>query len=131
MFEYGDVIERYRWRSYFSRWGKWRLTFRFRIDPVPFTGIGKYRFAWWYKRPHYMNEKRQYYNYDPQLVRGKRHPKYLPNAWDNYQRGDVKTRKSWKSKKIRKQWMKNMGVKAARVDNTVSSSYKHGGLAQW
>ena len=80
-------------------------TFRFRIDPVPFFWKGTYRFRCWYKFPEVMQEKRASFAY-PELVRGKRKAHALPDAWDDWQRADVRTRKSWKNKKIRKQWMK-------------------------
>lgn len=82
-------------------------TFRFRIDPVPFfwPGSGSYRFRNWYKFPKVMQEKRASFAY-PELVRGKRKAHALPDPWDDWKRGDVRTRRSWKNKKIKKQWMK-------------------------
>jgi hypothetical protein len=79
--------------------------FRFRIDPVPFIFNFKGNFKNWYKRPKSTQERRLSFAYEG-YVRGKRKSCNLPNAWDDYQRSDNRTRKSWKNKKIRKQWMK-------------------------
>lgn len=80
-------------------------TFRFRIDPVPFIWKNRYCFREWYKFPEVMQEKRASFAY-PEFVRGKRKAHALPDSWDDWNRGDVRTRKSWKNKKIKKQWMK-------------------------
>jgi hypothetical protein len=80
-------------------------TYRFRIDPVPFFFKGTYRFRNWYKFPKTTQEKKWSYAHK-EYARGRRTGLNLPNAWDDYQRGDVRTRKSWKNKKIKKQWMK-------------------------
>ena len=84
-----------------------KVIFRYRMDPVP--GIRKinWSFSDYYKNPRHIQERRWYYAF-PEYVRGKRSPKNLPNPWDNYSRSDLRTRKSWKSKKVRKQWMKNL-----------------------
>ena len=102
---YGDVVLARR------RWGKNGIgypqhTYRFRIDPVPFVFCYRGNFKNWYKRPKSTQERRKSFAYEG-FVRGKRKSCNLPNAWDDYQRSDVRTRKCWKNKKIRKQWMKN------------------------
>lgn len=83
-------------------------TFRYRMDPVPhiypsFRGW----FHCWYKRPKTTQERRWSFAYG-KYVRGKRKACNLPNAWDDYQRSDTNTRRSWKNKKIKRQWMKNI-----------------------
>jgi len=83
-------------------------SFRFRIDPVPCIGNYKGWFGQYYKRPKTTQERKLFYAY-PDYVRGKRSSCNLPNAWDDYLRGDVKTRKSWKNRKIKKQYMKHIG----------------------
>lgn len=105
MHKYGDVL-------YVHTWGRrWNPStyhpFCYRQDPVP--GIYKYtrNFGNWYKTPRVGQEKRLSYAY-PEYVRGKRRKPNLPDPWDDYQRSDIRTRKSWKNKKIRKQWMKNI-----------------------
>lgn len=44
---------------------------------------------------------------DKNYVRKKRSPSYMPDPWNDEERADIRSRKSWKSKKIKKQWMKN------------------------
>lgn len=99
---YGEVLYKRRW--YVG--GLPSIAFRYRIDPVP--GIHSFRgwFKCWYKRPKTMNEKRAWFNSEG-YGRNRRSPRNLPDPWDDYHRSDVRTRKSWKNKKIKKQWMKN------------------------
>lgn len=89
-------------------------TYRFRIDPVPFvvSANSKYRryFYCWCKKPKSTQERKLSFAYEG-YVRGKRKSPNLPNAYDDYGRSDVRTRKSWKNRKIEKQWMKNAGVR--------------------
>ena len=40
--------------------------------------------------------------------RMKRSPRNLPDPWDDRLRGDTRTRKSWKNRKAKKQWMKQL-----------------------
>jgi hypothetical protein len=108
MLKYGE-------KFYFACW--WvryeqvrRQPFRFRIDSIPYTGKGRWRFGNWYKKPHVYKRERSCYYEHKDFVRLKRSPWNLPDPWDDYQRGDVKTRISWKNKKIRKQYMKNLPV---------------------
>ena len=79
----------------------------YRVDPIPYTGKGRigYKFKNWNKRPKTTQERRLSFEYK-YLVRGKRRAHILPTSWDDYQRGDVKTRISWKNKRIKKQWIK-------------------------
>lgn len=105
--EYGDVL----YKAGFPRpWFKRTMRpFRYRMDPVPGTAkkLG-YCFRNWYKTGiNCLQEKKKYYD-SPELVRGKRSPRSLPNDWEDYQRGDVDTRRSWKNKKVKKQWQKNL-----------------------
>jgi len=101
--EYGDKITRYagyNWRKHIT------LTFRFRMDPVPYTRKrkGSY-FKCYYKTPRSTQERRRFYM-DKEFIRirGKRVPCYLPNAWDDYPRADVYDR-SWKrATKRKRQW---------------------------
>lgn len=85
------------------------LTYRFRCEPVPFTGLGFGRswFYAWHKKPRTTQERRMSFAHKG-YVRGRRTGCNLPNTWDDMQRSDCRTRKSWKKRrKIRKQWMKN------------------------
>ena len=84
-----------------------KLQFAYRIDPVPFTGerLRRRSFYFYYKRPRTTQERRMF---DPQYSRTKRNLRYLPNAYDDFPRGDVHNRRSWKERyKIKKQWMKH------------------------
>ena len=105
MHEYGEWLYKGRpWSNQVSP-----LLFRYRYDPVPNSGVWRYRFRYWYKTSiNCLQEKKAGMAY-PEYTRGKRMPKSLPNVWDDWQRSDCKTRRSWKNKKIRKQWMKNHG----------------------
>jgi hypothetical protein len=103
---YGDVLEKITYRCWLA--GYKGVTFRYRIDPVPGVG-GRYN-GHWYKRPKTTAEKRQSFA-DPEFVRPRRNALNLPDAYDDKCRSDLKgscySPKSWKNKKIRKQWMKN------------------------
>lgn len=103
--KYGDVLIT---KGIWIRQSKLNgIAYRFRIDPVPnihkFTGS----FRSFYKNPAVMQEQKLFFEHK-KYVRGKRTIKNLPDSWDDRQRGDIKTRHSWKSKKIKKQWMKNI-----------------------
>jgi len=102
----GDIIFLRAWWYWVNR--KWVYVVRFRVDPIPSCGKYRYKFRNKYKKPQHMNEEKQFYACDSNLVRKKRHPVNLPNAYNDWRRGDIKTRKSWKNKKIDKQWMKRI-----------------------
>lgn len=73
----------------------------FRKDPIP--GSGKTGSGGRFKSPKTTQERRC--NGKSKWVRAKRRMQNLPEAWDDYQRGDVDHR-SWKTQgKKRKQWM--------------------------
>jgi len=103
MFHYGEELISRVWHTRFS--GNF-IFFRFRIDPVPAMGYKRGNFGCWYKKPKSINEKRQWFASEG-YGRWKRSPFKLPNPNDDYQRGDVRTRKSWKSRKVKRQYMKN------------------------
>ena len=102
-YEHGElIVVKPFWKKYF--------VVRFRVDPIPFSGTkryGKRNFYAWYKRPQTTQERRWSIP-DREYIRGRRSNHNLPNAYDDYQRSDVRTRRSWKNKKIRKQWQKRM-----------------------
>jgi len=85
----------------------------FRKDPVPF--IFRLKFGGWYKHPKTTQEKRLALVY-PRYVRSKRNNRNLPSTWDDSKRGDVRTRKSWKNKKVKKQWSKKICRCTSMVD---------------
>lgn len=106
--KYGEkLIARRRWSFLYPTLQK--HGFRYRIDPVPFIKSYKGNFKNWYKIPKTTQERRWSFAYG-KYVRVKRNARNLPNAWDDYSRSDCDTRRSWKNKKIKKQWMKNAGV---------------------
>lgn len=106
MHKRGDVLYIGRFYVFFRKVNK-KKSFCYRIDPVPYVRKIKHTFSDYYKNPKHVQERRWYYD-SPEYVRGKRSPKNLPNPWDDYARSDLRTRKSWKNKKVRKQWMKNL-----------------------
>jgi len=80
----------------------------YRRTPVPRTGKLRRRyFGCYYKRPRTTQERKWGYAHQ-EFVRGNRRPHNLPNSWDDKPRGDIDNRRSWKNKKIKRQWMKNM-----------------------
>jgi hypothetical protein len=104
MIAYGERLFARAWHTGFS--GKYYY-FRFRVDPVPTISKRDYRFRYWYKVPKSIQEKRLWFA-SGGYGRSKRSPFNLPDDRDDYQRGDVDTRRSWKSRKIKKQWMKKI-----------------------
>lgn len=50
---------------------------------------------WYFRHPKTAQEKRKYYDH-PELVRGKRTPRNLPDSYDDYW---VKKQRNWKSKR--------------------------------
>jgi len=95
---------------YTNAWWSWRsvrkVPVRFRFDPVPgIHNSSRRNFGCWYKKPKTTNERRQYYAYGPEYVRGSRRDHNLPNSWDDYPRSDAKSH-SWKNVKKEKQWQK-------------------------
>jgi len=93
-----------KWIEFWNR----RYDFVYRYTPVPRTGKIRSHFGNYYKRPKTTQERRWSFAH-VKYVRGKRRSHVLPNVWDDKQRGDIDNRKCWKNKKIKKQWMKNLG----------------------
>jgi hypothetical protein len=106
MFEYGEELCK---KCYWPRPMR-KIGYRFRMDPVPFIGRGHGGFYAWYKSPKMRKRELSLYEEHRKFVRARRKPKYMPDPWDDCPRGDVDSRRSWKNRKIRKQWMKNMPV---------------------
>ena len=98
--EYKEVFE---YRDFRSRYNS--IYFRFRFDPVPYTACTNY--GHYYKRPRTTQERRLSFK-DKEYVRPRRNYRTLVNSWDDYVRSDLKIKRSWKKKKVRKQWMKNI-----------------------
>jgi hypothetical protein len=80
-------------------YGSRNLNFKFRCDPVPFTGRYKNRVRPCFRNPKTTNERRQVGSY----TRAKRSFSNLPNAWDDMQIADNYIR-SWKRTKKTRQW---------------------------
>lgn len=86
-----------------------RYPYRYRYDPVP--GVHKWKSSYWYKNPHTSAEKRSYaglkadedIRYYNIKLRHARSLHNLPEAYDERQRGDVRTRRGWK-KTRKNQW---------------------------
>jgi len=104
-----DFIARGKLR-YRSRcpWIEAKYNFVYRQTPVPRTGKIKGYFKFYYKRPKTTQERRWSCAHK-EYVRGKRRNHLLPNAYDDKPRGDIDNRKCWKNKKVKRQWMKNLG----------------------
>ena len=96
-----DISIRTRARN-LHQWFLRRLDFVYRETPVPFTGRRDRSFHNYYKTPRTTQEKKWNIAHK-KYVRGKRCAKYLPNAWDDHQRGDIDNRKNWKSHR-KTQW---------------------------
>lgn len=64
----------------------------------------------YFRRPKTLNEIKKneidIKEYGETLVRGKR--RNIPNAWDDISKGQPRLGRSWKQKKIKKQWMKHL-----------------------
>lgn len=104
--EYKELLQFGRFAITHSRF----LFFHYRFDPVPGTGKNYHwrgSFKAWYKHRNSCRQEKSVYFEHKEYVRKKRSFLNLPNPWDDYSRGDERTRKSWKNKKIEKQWMKN------------------------
>lgn len=76
----------------------------FRKDPVPWTGKSKHR--GFMRRFHHVGALKEATRY-PEYQRGKRSFRNLPDPWDDICRSDYRD-KSWKRKKIRFQYEKNL-----------------------
>lgn len=82
-------------------WIKPNEVFEFRKDPVPRTGRKRWSFNGFYKNPKTYQELKEnaldedtiYYGIK---ARPKRNKNYIPTAWDDIPRSDIKTRRNWK-----------------------------------
>ena len=97
-----DISKRNKWNSVYHQRCSKRYDFIYRQTPVPFTGKRGHGFHCWHKTPRTTQELRWNCAHKG-YTRGNRHKGMLPTAWDDYQRGDVRTRKNWKSCR-RTQW---------------------------
>lgn len=101
-----EILKDIRSNTYHSYdlhlWFLKRFDFTYRKTPVPFTGGKNWSFHNHYKVPKIMQEKRWGIAHK-EYVRGKRRAKYLPDPWDDHQRGDIRNRKNWKSRR-KTQW---------------------------
>lgn len=101
--KFKDKILNYEfsYNSYrYKKYGK----YEFRRGPVP--GIRRRRGGSWYRRVRTTQERRA--SVDAEIrkyIRGKRSFRNLVQAWDDIPR-DIEH--GWKTKKIKKQWMRNM-----------------------
>jgi len=107
--KYGDIIQEPNWNHWWPKWKRYpRLQYRFRVDPVPYIHNEVYKRG--YRMQQSAGEKRQFYACeDPIMIRRKRHPDLLPDPWNDWHRSDIRDKRSWKKKPIKKQWMKHIG----------------------
>ena len=80
------------------------ITYRYRVDPVPYTSASLYHFHG-LRHPKTTQEKKLLCDADiSTYTRGKK--KHLPSAYDDLWRSDISD-KSWKRQKIKRQYMKH------------------------
>ena len=82
--------------------------YTYRSMPVPGISNRRYRFYGWYKNMRMYKRERSLYYEDGKYSRDKRSPRNLPDPWDDRLRSDIRTRKSWKNRKGKKQWEKHL-----------------------
>lgn len=101
-----DILEdiRQKNRARRTEWCLRRENFIYRHSPVPYTGSRRYRryFKNYYKKPKTAQELRWNEAYK-EFIRGKRTKNWLPTAWEDKARSDIRTRKNWKSSR-KTQW---------------------------
>lgn len=103
---YKEEILKYPRNYFWINKSKKKETYEFRSGPVPHVRSKTKRRGKYYRHPHTTNERRA--SSDPEIqkfVRPKRRYNNLVNYWDEIPRH---LDKSWKNKKIEKQWMKNL-----------------------
>ena len=81
MHEYNDVIVLTTYH------GTKHFFIRYRVDPVPFTGV-KHSYGHWLRHPKTQNERRQSFNW-AEYVKPRRQAKQLVTYWDDEIRSDV------------------------------------------
>ena len=97
-------------KLYLKNWyGRKRVPigFKYRCDPVPFTGISRDRYCGYLKRPKTTQERKIACGHMAEgiYVRGKRRANTLPEYWDDYVISD-RACKNWKHQsRKKKQWM--------------------------
>lgn len=99
--EYGTVLVKRFWPNNSH-------SFRYRCEVVPDTGRRMRRYGRWLKRMSHAFNERRIYHAHREYVRPKRSTKNLPNPWDDITRADLLDKRSWKKKKLKKQWMKHL-----------------------
>lgn len=108
MFKYGErLYTDYYYNRAVSSWIA-NSSFRFRKDPVPYKGKKLWRFHCWYKTGAMRKRERSLYYEHKEYVRNARAPWNLPDPWDDIIRSHCRELRSWKNKKIKRQWAKNL-----------------------
>ena len=85
------------------RWICFGKLFRYRFDPVPYTGKGRNSVHPCVRCMKTTQERRMWFKYK-KYVRGKRSCNSLPNAWDDI--WHARREKGWKRTKKKHQWEK-------------------------
>jgi hypothetical protein len=91
----------------------------YRRTPVPGSGGWSRRYSV-LRRMRTTQERRESLAY-PEYTRGKRNNANLPEHWDDYARSNH-SNKSWKAKKVRKQWMRHAKSVGQKLHGTVNIS---------
>jgi hypothetical protein len=90
------IAERRRiWYRKEYSWLHRKYDFIYRKTPVPYTRKRRSHRGSFYRRPKTTQEKRWGY-VDTEFIRGKRHPRALPDTWEDTPRSDIRIKKSWK-----------------------------------
>ena len=80
-----------------------KIVCEYRRDPVPYVSYSRNMYSY-FRKPKTFPEKRDFYKYGVEFVRGARRPTSLPDPWDDYLISKHQDR-GWKRTKKRKQWM--------------------------
>lgn len=112
-FKRGDLLTHRSWINIRNRKS---CTFRFRIDPVPFTG-GYKSYGRCLRHPGTTQEKSKTTLFLQEMRNGdigynikvnqKRNYRNIANAYDDIYLSVLHRKRDWKRSKIKKQWMKN------------------------
>jgi len=98
----GDVWFSFVWNSCAKTWpDDYYQPYRFRIDPVPGIHKSCQKYKYIRNRLHTHNERCAWFAGEG-LGRSKRSPHLLPTDYEDFARSNIN--KSWKNRKIRKQW---------------------------
>ena len=94
-------------RTFLKFDGRYRckeIPLRFRLDPIPGSGLRNHRTVRPYYRRIRTTQERRWSIAHRKYIRGRRSFRNLPEAWDDYRIADNYNR-GWKRTKKKRQWM--------------------------